>query len=437
MSGGRILGCVWLNAIDRANARASLGYWLRSSCAGQGIASEAARAVVRWAFETVGMRRIEVVVASENLRSRLLAERIGAQFEGVARRRLHVNGVSQDACIYSLLPEEFNGLREVMNAASPPKVDISVVIPVRDEAEIIPELGKRLAATLEQANLSYEVIFVTDTNRDNTVEVLLAEHQRNPRIKAIKLSTGRGQHIAVVAGLDVCRGDCAVLMDGDLQDLPEDIPRLYARMREGFDVVYGVKERKNDSALRNFLSKSFVRVMNWLSDQRLTHNTAMFRIISGRTIQQLRRFREHQQSLTGLMALINFPTTTVQVTSGQRTKGHTKYSFMRQVNMAIDFLLGFTTKPLRLISMLGVLVSGVSFAYLIVNLVQAIFFGIPVAGWATLVSLITFLSGVQLLALGTIGEYVGRIFLEGKRRPLYVVDKVIGILPPQETGNES
>jgi polyisoprenyl-phosphate glycosyltransferase len=305
-------------------------------------------------------------------------------------------------------------------------MDISVIIPVRDEAEIIPELISRLGATLEKMGLSYEVIFVTDTNRDNTVEVLRVQNRQNNRIKVLKLSTLRGQHIAAVAGLDACSGDCAVLMDGDLQDYPEDIPKLYGRMREGFDIVYGTKTQKNDSPLRNVFSKCFVAVLNWLSDQKLAHNTSMFRIISGRTVRQLRKFREYEQSLTGLMALVNFPTSTVQVTSGQRTKGETKYSFIRQLNFAVEFLLGFTTKPLRLISLLGLMVAGVSFGYLVVVLIRAIFVGYVVVGWPTLVSLITFLSGVQLLALGTIGEYVGRIFLESKRRPLYVVEDIIG-----------
>ncbi len=305
-------------------------------------------------------------------------------------------------------------------------MDISVVIPVRDEAENIPELVKRLVATFQTMSVSYELIFVTDFNRDDTLAVLREQNRLNPKIKTLKLSTTRGQHIAVVAGLDACRGNAVVLMDGDLQDYPEDIPKLWARMREGFDIVYATKEQKNDSPLRNLFSRCFVSMLNWLSDQKLAHNTGMFRIISGRTVAQLRRFREYEQSLTGLMALVNFPTSTVQVTSGQRMKGQTKYSFVRQVNFAIEFLLGFTTKPLRLISFLGLIVGGISFAYLVTVIVRAVFVGIPVIGWPTLVSLITFLSGMQLLALGTIGEYVGRIFLESKRRPLYIVEEVIG-----------
>jgi hypothetical protein len=182
-------------------------------------------------------------------------------------------------------------------------------------------------------------------------------------------------------------------------------------------------------------STTFLSVLNWLSDQKLAHNTSMFRIISGRTVAQMIKFREYEQSMTGLMALVNFPTSTVQVTSGHRLKGETKYSFLRQVNFAVGFLLAFTTKPLRLISLLGLIVGGVSFAYLLIVVIRAVFVGIPVAGWPTLVSLITFLSGMQLLALGTIGEYVGRIFLESKRRPLYIVEEIIGATEqPLSTG---
>jgi dolichol-phosphate mannosyltransferase len=313
-----------------------------------------------------------------------------------------------------------------MKIAPPPKLDISVVVPVRDEAEIISELTARIVTTLEKMNLSYEVIFVTDINRDRTVQVLREQQNLNRHVKAIKLSTARGQHIAVVAGIDAASGNCVVLMDGDLQDLPEDIPKLYARMNEGFDVVYAAKQQKNESAIRNALSMTFVRLVNWLSDQKIQHNTAMFRIISGRTVRELRRFREYEQSLTGLMALVNLPTTTVMVTSGTRSTGKTKYSLIRQINMAIGALLSFTTKPLRLISVFGLVIALISFSYLAVVLLQAFRGGINVLGWASLVSLMMFLSGVQLLALGTIGEYVGRIFLESKRRPLYIVEETIG-----------
>jgi len=314
-------------------------------------------------------------------------------------------------------------------------LDLSVIVPVRDEEENIAELVGRLTTTIDQIGLSYELIFVTDTNTDRTLEVLKEAHQRNPQVKVIKLSNSFGQHIAAVAGLDVSRGDAVVLMDGDLQDHPEDIPKLYERMQQGFDVVYGIKRRKDDSRVRNLLSKAFLATMNRLCDHKLDHNTSMFRIMSRRTVNELRRFRESEQSLTGLVALIGFPTDKVPVTSGCRKAGQTKYSFVRQVNFAVSFLLSFSTKPLRMISIFGLLISVFSFAYLAWILTSAIFVGIPVAGWATVVCLVTFLGGIQLLALGMIGEYIGRIFIESKKRPLYIVDQTIGDLFPDEQRN--
>ncbi len=307
------------------------------------------------------------------------------------------------------------------------RYDMSVVIPVRDEEKNVQELTARLTTTMSQMDLTYEVIFVTDINTDRTLDVLRECHANDDRVKVIKLANGMGQHIAVVAGLDACQGNCVVLMDGDLQDYPEDIPKLHSRMLEGFDVVYGIKEKKNDSMIRNMFSIVFVRVMNRLSDYRVEHNTSMFRIMSRRTVDQLNRFRENEQSLTGLTSLIGFPTDKVLVTSGERKAGETKYSFISQVNTAISFLLSFSTKPLRMISILGFIVSALSFLYLGFVVIHVLVAGSAVMGWPTLVVLMTFLGGIQLLALGVIGEYISRIFIESKRRPIYIVEETIGI----------
>ena len=307
------------------------------------------------------------------------------------------------------------------------RCDMSVVIPVRNEEKNIRELIERLTMTMREMELTYEFIFVTDINTDRTLDVLRECHANDDKVKVIKLAAAMGQHIAVVAGLDSSEGNCVVLMDGDLQDYPEDIPKLHSRMLEGFDVVYGIKEKKNDSMIRNIYSRIFVRVMNRLSDHRVEHSTSMFRVMSRRTVDQLNRFRENEQSLTGLISLIGFPTDKVLVTSGERKAGETKYSFISQVNFAISFLLSFSTKPLRMISILGFIVSALSFLYLGFVVIQVLIAGTAVMGWPTLVVLMTFLGGIQLLALGVIGEYISRIFIESKRRPIYIVEEKIGI----------
>lgn len=306
--------------------------------------------------------------------------------------------------------------------------EISVVIPVRDEESNVNELVNRLISTLTKIVSSFEVIFVTDINKDNTLPILKTINENDSRIKTIKLSSGLGQHMAVIAGLSLTKGEAVVIMDGDLQDYPEDIAQLFEKYKEGFDVVYGVKEMKNDSGLRNLFSKTFIKVLNNLSDYKLDFNTCMFRIMSKRTVENILKFNEREPSITGLISVINFPTTEITVTSGKRISGETKYNFIRQVNLAISFLLSFSTKPLRIASALGFVLSSLSFIYLVIVIIQKIFFNVAVLGWATIIFLITFSSGLQLFFLGIIGEYIGKIFMETKNRPRYFIEEKVGDL---------
>jgi len=306
-------------------------------------------------------------------------------------------------------------------------IDLSVLIPVRDEENNIEELVERLMATLTNLKITYEILFITDINRDNTFEVLKDLSERDDRIKIIKLSNSFGQHIAVVAGLNLCVGQAVVIMDGDLQDYPEDIPKLYIKMLEGYDIVYGIKEKKNDSLFRNIYSKMFISILNKLSDTKMEYNTSMFRIISRKTANAILEFKEREPSLTFIMSLIGFKSTTVEVTSGIRKKGITKYNFFKLLNFAINSLLSFSTKPIRIISVIGFCISGLSLIYLCVVLIQSLFLKVGVLGWPTIVALITFLGGAQLFSMGIIGEYIGRIFIETKKRPLYTIDEKVGI----------
>jgi len=305
-------------------------------------------------------------------------------------------------------------------------MDISVVIPVRDEEGNIPALHQRLKSSLKKLKVSYEVIFVTDINRDNTFAALQELNKKDKDFKVIKLSNSYGQHVAVIAGLEKCSGKSIVIMDGDLQDYPEDIETLYNKQREGYDIVYGVKEKKNDSFMRNVFSKTFVYIINLLSDVKTDYNTSMFRIISKRTRDEILRFEERQPSLVFIMSLIGFPSASVKVTSGERETGESKYSFMSLVNLAMSMLLSFSTKPIRLISYLGFIFSLLSFLYFIFTLVSRYLLNITVPGWATIIALITLLGGLQLFSIGVIGEYIARVFIESKRRPLYIIDKEVG-----------
>lgn len=304
--------------------------------------------------------------------------------------------------------------------------DISIVIPVRDEEKNIPELIKRIFSSLDNIRKNFEIIFVTDINRDNTVELLDGFSRKYVNIKTLKLSNSFGQHVAVIAGLDHCKGNHIVVMDGDLQDYPEDIPLLYNKIIEGYDIVYAIKEAKNDSLFRNLSSWIFNKLMNTLSDIKIQSNSSMFRIISRKTLDEITKFREYEPSLTYIFSYINLPTTTVQVRSGVRQRGETKYSFFRLVSFAVSSLLSFSRRPLRLITTLGLTISMLSFFYLGLVLFQYFFLDISVEGWATIIVIVTFTGGIQLLSIGIIGEYIGRIYMQTKNRPVYIVEKRIG-----------
>ncbi len=311
-------------------------------------------------------------------------------------------------------------------------IDISVVVPVRNEEKNIPELTHRLRDVLSVMGLAFEVVFVTDENTDRTVDTIKAEHRQDARIKMVKLAQGRGQHMAAVAGLAASQGESVVFMDGDLQDEPEDIPLLYRKMQEGYAVVSALKERKNETALRNFFSRSYVRVMNYLSDSRLLINTSLFRIINRRMADELGRFEEHDQDPTLLMTLIGLPEASVLVSSGERHSGETNYTFWRQINVAISCVVSFSTKPLRLISSFGFFCAGLSFLHFL-YVVVLWFRGVDVPGWTTLAVLVSFLGSAQLMSLGVIGEYLAHVFMESKRRPLYVVEERCGTLKNSNT----
>ena len=300
------------------------------------------------------------------------------------------------------------------------KIDLSVVIPVRNEEANLDELISRLTKTIAPMNLYYEIIFVTDLNKDRTYQILKAYNLKDQRIKTVKLSNSFGQYVAIVAGLNNSLGDAVVIMDGDLQDYPEDIPKLYNKMKENYDVVYGIKKRKNDTFIRNFLSKSFWKFLNKFSDYDIELNSGMFRILSRRVVNELKKFNEKQILLTGLISIMGFPTTQIEVTSGKRLRGKTKYSFFQQFNMAVNALLSFSTKPLRIISFFGLIVATISFTILGIVYLEKILYGGDVPGWTTIIVLITFLGGAQLFALGIVGEYIGRIFLETEKRQTFI-----------------
>lgn len=305
---------------------------------------------------------------------------------------------------------------------------LSVIVPVFNEERGIAALLARLVPVLEATGAPFEVVFVDDGSVDRTLELLREANARDPRIKAISLSRNFGKEIAVTAGLRSASGDAAVLMDGDLQHPPEVIAQFIEGWKAGYDIVYGARiDRRTDGPLRRMFSLLFYRLFKFLSGTKLHENAGDFRLFSRRALDAFNKLGERARFNKGLYAWIGFTVLAVPFEVDERRDGTgSKWSLRRLARFAIDGLASFSTLPLRVWSVLGLAVSMFAFAFVVFFLVKTLVFGVDTAGFPTLIISILFFAGIQLISLGVIGEYLGRIYDEVKRRPLYLIGEAIG-----------
>jgi polyisoprenyl-phosphate glycosyltransferase len=310
-------------------------------------------------------------------------------------------------------------------------IDISVVVPVyKEEANIRPFL-ERMEPVLAGISGAYEILFCLDPSPDKTSEVIQAEMERNSRIRLVTFSRRFGQPAATMAGIALNKGDTCVVIDVDLQDPPEVITQLHAKMKEGYDVVYAKRRsRKGETLPKRFISWIGYGVINRLSDVEIPRNTGDFRIMSRRVCDELNRLNEGHGFLRGLVAYVGFPQAFVEYDRDPRLSGTGHYNrFTGSLKIGFNGIISFGSKPLQVMSVVGFIFAGVSFllgAYYVIGKLL----GVPYnPGLPTTVLVVTFFSGIQLLSLGLMGEYVGRIYDEVKRRPKYIVDKVITAAP--------
>ena len=308
---------------------------------------------------------------------------------------------------------------------------LSVVIPVYNEAKSLTALLERLLPVLDATGSDYEVIFVDDGSRDATLEALRAAHGAHGRVKALSLSRNFGKEVAVTAGLQAATGEATILMDGDLQHPPELIPELIAGWKGGYDIVYGARtDRQADGFLRRSFSVFYYQLFKALSGTKLHDNAGDYRLFSRRALDAFNRMGERSRFNKGLYAWIGFSVMAVPFEVPDRPDGtRSRWSPRRLARFAIDGLASFSTLPLRVWSVLGLAVSLFAFAYILAFLIKTMVFGVDQAGFPTLIISIMFFSGVQLISLGVIGEYLGRIYEEVKGRPLYLVADRIGDFP--------
>lgn len=304
---------------------------------------------------------------------------------------------------------------------------ISVVVPVYNESAGIRAFHERATKALEGLpGASFELLYVDDGSRDDSFQQLSGFAAADPRIRVVKLSRNFGHQIAITAGLDRARGDCAVVIDADLQDPPEVIARFVEQWRAGFDVVYGVRsKRRGEAALKLLTASAFYRLLDRITGIRIPLDVGDFRLMSRRALNELNRLREKDRFVRGLVSWIGFPQTGVLYERDQRYAGETKYPYRKMIKFALDGITSFSTAPLKLATWLGYATSFLAFLYLASVFVQRAL-GMTVAGWATIMVALLFLGGVQLICLGIIGEYLGRVFNEIKPRPIYVVERVLG-----------
>jgi polyisoprenyl-phosphate glycosyltransferase len=304
---------------------------------------------------------------------------------------------------------------------------LTVVVAAFDEAEALPVLHRRLAPVLDglerDGDIEARVLYVDDGSRDRSWAVMREIAGVDPRVSLLRLSRNFGKEAALTAGLDRVEVGAALILDADGQDPPELIPQFVAKWREGFDDVHGTRiERRGEGVLKRATAHAFYRVMQRLSKTPIPMDTGDFRLLSPRALAALRQLRERHRFMKGLFGWVGFNRVSVPYQREARLAGESKFNFWRLWNFALEGVTSFSTAPLRLATYVGVATAVVAFVYAVWIIVKAVFLGDPVAGWPTMMSVILFLGGVQLVALGMIGEYLGRLYEESKQRPLYLVD---------------
>lgn len=307
-------------------------------------------------------------------------------------------------------------------------ITLSIVVPVFNEWDNLETFYDRIAKVLEELGETFEIVFVNDGSNDDTLDVLLSLHARDDRLKIVDLTRNFGKEIALTAGIDFAAGKAVIPIDVDLQDPPEVIPKLVAKWREGYDVVYATRvSRDGESRLKKWTAHWFYRVIGRLTKFELPRDTGDFRLMDRQVVDALKQLREHHRFMKGLFSWVGFRQASVPYHREPRFAGKGKWNYWKLWNFALEGITSFSYAPLQFATYLGLLVSLSAFLYGSYLVIVTLLYGNPVPGYPSLMVAILFLGGVQLLTIGIIGEYVGRIYNETKRRPLYLVRRSFGL----------
>lgn len=303
------------------------------------------------------------------------------------------------------------------------KTSISILVPVYNEQQVLPIFHQRITQVLDELDFAAEILYINDGSSDESVQLMNALHAQDERVSVLDLSRNFGKEIAMSAGLDFARGDAVIIIDADLQDPPELIPEFITYWQQGYDVVYGQRiQRDGESALKKFTAYSFYRIIRSMSKVEIPTDTGDFRLLSRRAVDALKQLPERNRFMKGLYAWIGYHQKAVRYRRDPRQAGSTKWNYWRLWNFALEGITSFSEVPLKVSSYLGLLIALIAFIYGVIIIAKTLMFGEPVQGYPSLMTVILFLGGVQLMALGVIGEYLGRMFMESKKRPLYLVN---------------
>lgn len=302
---------------------------------------------------------------------------------------------------------------------------VTILVPAYNEQEVLHLLYDRLEKLMnENTNYDFEVLLVNDGSKDKTFEIMQELRKKDKRFCYLNLSRNFGKETAMIAGLDYCKGDAVVIIDADLQDPPELIPEMIKYWEEGYDDVYAKrKSREGETWLKKFTSKMYYRVLQGFTRIEIQKDTGDFRLLDRRCVEALKSMRENQRYTKGLFSIIGYNKKEILYDRDPRAAGQTKWNYGKLIDLSIDGITSFTTSPLRWAALIGCGVSVIGFVYMLYIIIKTIVTGIDVPGYASLMVVILFLGGIQLIFLGIIGEYLGRTFNESKHRPLYFVER--------------
>jgi len=306
------------------------------------------------------------------------------------------------------------------------KIRYSVIIPILNEQETISELYRRLTDVFRRLNEPYEIIFIDDGSSDRSTQILKEIQESDPNIRIIIFSRNFGHQVAVCAGIDYAQGDAVIIMDGDLQDPPEIIPQFIDKWKEGFEVVYGIRKRRKEFFLKRLAYTSFYRILQKIANISIPLDSGDFSLLDRKIVENMKSIKERNRFVRGIRSWVGFRQTGLEYERDKRYAGEVKYTFRKLVRLAFDGLVSFSHIPLQIASFVGFIISIISFLGIIFVLYLRLFKDVTVPGFTTTVILILFLGGIQLITIGIIGEYVGRIYDEVKKRPLYITEELIG-----------